>query len=69
MLGLRFFVCQQCETVFAEPEEPVDCGCSSRDSIEEITADVQTEPYFTRLLATVTRSGTGNSSDFRERDE
>jgi len=52
MLGLRFFVCQQCETVFAEPEEPLDCGCSSHDSIEEITADVQTEPYFTRLLAT-----------------
>ena len=51
MLGLRFFVCQQCETVFAEPEAPPDCICSSHGSIEEITADVQTEPYFTQLLA------------------
>jgi len=51
MLGLRFFVCQECETVFAEPEAPSDCTCSSHDSIEEITADLQTEPYFTQLLA------------------
>lgn len=50
MLGLRFFVCQECETVFAEPEVPPD-RCCSEDSIEEITADVQTEPYFTQLLA------------------
>lgn len=49
MVGLRFFVCQQCETVFAEPEVP-GCTCSSHESIEEITADVQTEPYFTQLL-------------------
>lgn len=51
MLSLRFFVCQQCETVFAEPQTPPDCGCSSHDSMEEITDDVQTEPYFTQLFS------------------
>ncbi len=51
MLNLRFFVCQQCETVFAEPEMPPACPCSNHDSVAEITAEVQTEPYFTQLLA------------------
>ena len=50
MLALRYFVCQRCETVFAEPGEPPDCRCGSVDSIEEITVDVQTEPYFTQVL-------------------
>ncbi|GEM_PF-376925 len=50
MLALRYFVCQRCETVFAEPGEPPDCRCGSVDSIEEITIDVQTEPYFTQVL-------------------
>lgn len=50
MLALRYFVCQACETVSAEPEAPSECRCGSVDSIEEITADVQPEPYFTRLL-------------------
>lgn len=48
MLRLRFFVCQQCETVFADPEVPPSC-CGSDAPMQEITDDLQTEPYFTQL--------------------
>ncbi len=49
MLRLRFFVCQQCETVFADPERPPPCSCGTDVPMREITGDVQTEPYFTEL--------------------
>jgi hypothetical protein len=49
MLRLRFFVCQQCETVFADPERPPPCSCGTDVPMREITNDVQTEPYFTEL--------------------
>jgi len=50
MLALRYFVCQQCEAVYAELGSPPNCECGSVDSMKEITADVQTEPYLTQLL-------------------
>jgi hypothetical protein len=49
MLRLRFFVCRECETVFADPEVPPGCCCGSDVPMEEITDAVQTEPYFTSL--------------------
>ena len=49
MLRLRFFACQGCETVFADPEEPPGCDCGTDAPLKEITDDVQADPYFTKI--------------------
>jgi len=48
MLGLRFFGCSRCGTVFAAPEEPVACAECSDGDIEELTDDLRADAYFTR---------------------
>jgi hypothetical protein len=45
MLGLRFFACEECETVYANPPDPPRCHqCSVR--LREITDAVQDDAYF-----------------------
>ncbi|WP_175501323.1 hypothetical protein [Halogeometricum limi] len=52
MLGLRFFACDRCDTVFADVAEPPWCdGCGGDDgcgggSFAEITSRVQRDEYF-----------------------
>ena len=47
MLGLRFFACEECETVFAGPEKPPWCDSCDGDSFEEITHRLQANAYLT----------------------
>jgi hypothetical protein len=48
MLGLRFFVCDRCETVHASPEESRSCTSCEGGSVREITGALQTDTYFWR---------------------
>jgi len=46
MLGLQFFVCDECETVYANP--PTNrCGSCERVRLREITDGLQDDSYFT----------------------
>lgn len=36
MLGLRYFACQRCETVFALPNPPDQCGRCGETALEEL---------------------------------
>lgn len=36
VLGLRFFACEACETVYAAPEEPGDCDRCSGGRLAEL---------------------------------
>ena len=45
MLGLRFFACERCETVYANPPAPPQCHrCDV--CLREITDSLQDESYF-----------------------
>lgn len=46
VLGLRFFVCTACETVFAGAAEPTACSKCDAGRFEELTGALQHEPYF-----------------------
>lgn len=46
VLGLQFFACRRCETVYADPEEPPRCDNCGNGTFEEITPGVQAEAYF-----------------------
>jgi len=46
VLGLRFFVCDACETVYADVEKPPLCSNCDVDSIQEIKAEMQAASYF-----------------------
>ncbi len=46
MLGLRYFACQRCETVFALPEAPSECGRCGDARLSELTGDGQAAAYF-----------------------
>jgi hypothetical protein len=38
VLGLRFFACEACGTVYAAPEEPTDCDRCSDGRLAELAA-------------------------------
>jgi hypothetical protein len=46
VLGLRFFTCLACDTVYAAPDEPPWCDACDDGVVEEITDRVQSDPYF-----------------------
>ncbi|WP_440990652.1 hypothetical protein [Haloarchaeobius baliensis] len=46
MLGLRFFTCKACETVFAGVDEPAVCSECDASRFDEVTGALQHEPYF-----------------------
>ena len=48
MLGVRFFGCSRCGTVFAGLEAPPMCEECPDGDIEELTADLRADTYFTR---------------------
>ncbi|SIS15948.1 hypothetical protein SAMN05421752_11566 [Natronorubrum thiooxidans] len=47
VLGIRFFVCNGCETVYADVERPPRCSNCDDDPIEEIGPETQAANYFT----------------------
>ncbi|MCL9815713.1 hypothetical protein [Natronocalculus amylovorans] len=47
MLGLRYFVCGGCETVYADVEMPPWCANCDDDPIVEIGPENQALNYFT----------------------
>jgi hypothetical protein len=46
VLGLRFFVCEGCETVHASPDEPPGCRDCGVGTFREITRRLQADTYF-----------------------
>jgi len=48
MLGLRFFECRQCGTVFAGPDTPPYCDSCDGVRVTEITDSLQADTYFSR---------------------
>jgi hypothetical protein len=47
VLGLRFFVCAGCGTVYADPEEPPGPGCDCDvPQLSEITGRLGADTYF-----------------------
>ncbi len=46
VLSLRYFVCEQCETVYASPDEPPNCNNCGGQSLREITHDLHSDAYF-----------------------
>ncbi len=46
VLGLRFFVCERCETVHASPDEPPRCRDCGVGTFREITHRLQADTYF-----------------------
>lgn len=48
MSGLRFAACEECGTVHAEPVVPARCRSCRAAALVDITARLQTEPYFER---------------------
>jgi rRNA maturation endonuclease Nob1 len=48
VLRPRFFACDRCDTVFADPERPPYCDSCGEPSLTEITRALQADRYFTR---------------------
>ena len=48
MLGVRFFACEGCDTVYAGVEPPERCGDCGSVSIEEISDRLRADTYFNR---------------------
>ena len=46
MLGLRFFVCERCDTVFAFPEDVSRCSACEEGSLDELTQTLAYDAYF-----------------------
>jgi formate dehydrogenase maturation protein FdhE len=46
MLGLRYFACQHCETVYALPEVPDQCGNCGRHTLADLSGAGGAEQYF-----------------------
>lgn len=46
MLGLRFFTCEVCETVYADVERPPRCSNCDADPVVEILPETQAANYF-----------------------
>jgi len=47
VLGLRFFTCDACETVYADVERPSRCSNCEADPVVEIQPETQAATYFT----------------------
>lgn len=47
MLGLRFFACSGCETVYADVERPARCPRCGREPVEELAPESGAVDYFT----------------------
>jgi hypothetical protein len=45
VLGLRFYACDDCGTVYADVDEPPDCDCNG-GSFREVTRRLQDATYF-----------------------
>jgi hypothetical protein len=48
VLGLDFYECRQCATVYAGPTPPPFCSDCGDDEFEELAGDLRREPYFWR---------------------
>ena len=48
VLNLQYFVCKQCGTVYASPDEPPKCDDCSGLSLREITHELYSDTYFTQ---------------------
>ncbi len=48
MLGLRFFVCEGCETVYADVEKPLRCRSCGDEPVEELGPGTRASEYFMR---------------------
>ncbi|WP_435319909.1 hypothetical protein [Haloarchaeobius sp. TZWSO28] len=46
MLGLRYFACPRCETVFAFPASESRCPSCDGGTLEEITNRLHDDAYF-----------------------
>lgn len=46
VLGLRYFVCEGCETVYADVEKPPRCSNCDADPIVEVKPEIQAATYF-----------------------
>lgn len=46
MLGLRFYACEDCETVHADVGVPPACGRCDGGAFREITRSLGTDTYF-----------------------
>lgn len=46
MLGLRYFGCERCGTVFALPEAPSRCGQCEYDRLSELSTEGHAADYF-----------------------
>lgn len=46
MLGLRYFACERCGTVYASPEAPSDCAACDGTRFAELTGSSGAEAYF-----------------------
>jgi hypothetical protein len=44
--GIRFFACDRCDTVYADPGRPRWCDRCADARLVEITGDVQSAAYF-----------------------
>lgn len=50
MLGLRFFACDGCDTVYSGVEPPERCDDCGRVSPEEISDRLRKDAYFCRAV-------------------
>jgi hypothetical protein len=48
MLGLRFFVCDCCETVYADPGDSPSCSNCGDGLLREISDRLRADGYFWR---------------------
>jgi len=46
VLGLRFFVCEGCETVYADVEKPLQCRGCGDEPVEELGPGTRASEYF-----------------------
>ncbi len=47
VLGLRFFACDGCDTVYADIEEPPRCRNCGGETVDELGSGTQAAEYFT----------------------
>jgi len=47
VLGLRFFICDGCDTVYADVETPPRCRYCEDGSVERVEPESQAADYFT----------------------
>jgi rubredoxin len=49
VLGLRYYACETCGTVYADVDEPPRCdGCPAGGPFRDVTALLLDDDYFTR---------------------